>query len=540
MAARAGRRVATRFLSVLPELATFIPMAWIYLYNSWRFAYPVGYAGLYSLMAELLARQPFPLPQEIPYYGPGGIPFAYPPAAAYLASLFVGPLRVPMLSYMRWEPAIVCVLAMVGVYLLGRELSGDRAKGLVAAALTFSATTIYEYHATASGSVRGFALLWSVLGACFALKAYGEGRRWLVHAIIAGGCLAMTAMTHLAYAAFLVLGIVLMCLMSPGRRPIKSRLSVLAVVGVAGLVFAAPWWGLVIARYGPNVFIHASTTHSTGGLALVVGGRPLGLVRALAGWYADLGREWWPPSFLGVTSLSLAYGLIRGRWLAPAWAVATVVTLGQSDRFQILLVGFLAGDLLVDIAHMAASRTRWPERLGGEAVAQSAFLVLAIFPTLLLGFRGIQWKGPTLSADSIELGDWIDDHTPVGSRYLYVGGDHDLGEWLPYLAHRTPGVSPWGAEWTGEYGVQLERMDAVVNCVTSRQMSCVDEFIESTGDHIDWLVVPVSDQPWTASDDPSDWVQVFQNGRFRVLQRVSGSSIIISSSGAGFPRAESN
>jgi len=47
---------------------------------------PVGEAGLYALMSELVVANRFALPSEVPFYGPGGIPFAYPPVAFCLAA----------------------------------------------------------------------------------------------------------------------------------------------------------------------------------------------------------------------------------------------------------------------------------------------------------------------------------------------------------------------------------------------------------------------------------------------------------------------
>jgi len=515
-----GRLAAGPLSSLGLEITTFLLVGGMYLYNAWRFAYPAGYAGLYTLMAEILAQKPLPLPMQVPYYGPGGIPFAYPPVAAYIGAFFIGPLRVPVFTYLRWEPAIVCILVMLGVYLLGRQLSGDRLKAVVGVVVVFSAEIVYSYHGTASGSVRSIALLWAVLAAYFALLAYTRARRWPVSALLAGVFLALTLMTHLAYAAFLAPGIVLMAFLVPDGRPLLDRCKALVVIAVAGALLAAPWWGTMVVRYGPAVFLNASTTHGTGGLIAEVGASPLGLLRAILRWYVNLGGTWWPAFLAGLVIVGIAHSLARGRWLLPVWMVVTVATLGQTDRFEILIGGLLAGEVLVDIARFAGGGARGRTPVGQETLGSLAFLALALVPVMFLGFRGIQWTDVALSDDLVEVGAWVEANSPEGSEYLFLGGDHDVAEWLPYLARRTPGISPWGAEWTGNYDSQNRLGGELSGCVGALQPGCLDQFMASLGGNITWLIVP-GEQPGLvpAISNDKGWLQVFHNAGFSVYER---------------------
>jgi hypothetical protein len=471
-------------------------------------------------MAEILARTPFPLPNEIPFYGPGGIPFAYPPIAPYIAAFFVGPLHIPMLTYMKWAPPIFCILVMVAIYLVGHQLTKDRMKALVAVVIIFLAEPTYAFHATASGSVRSVALLWTMLSVLFTLQAYDVNRRGLIHASIAGLFLALTTMTHLSYAAFLVPGIVLITLLSPTHLPLLQRLRRMVVIGVVGLVLAAPWWGTMIARHGIAVFLHAGSTHGTGGLVAAVDANPLALVRTLLSWFANLGQTWWPSILSGVFILSVAYGLMRGRWLLPAWIIVTVASLGQTARFEIILCGLLAGEFLVDISRSTPQITRWPKLLGQETINGLIFLAFAIGPIGLLGFRGIQWTEVQLTYDLLDVGQWIDEHTTAEARYLYLGTKEDAEEWLPFLAHRTPGISPWGAEWTGNYNKQLGRKSELKNCINAQDASCVDQFVQSLGMDIEMLIVPIkSTQLIDALEDCADLSMLYENYEYVVYQR---------------------
>lgn len=521
---RALTRTIERLVSMLSsppclEIAVFLVLGSMYLYNASRFQYPPGYAGLYTLMAEMLAQKPFPLPMEVPYYGPGGIPFAYPPLAAYIEAFFIGPAKVPVFTYLRWEPGIACLLVMLAVYLLGRELSGDRLKALVGTVIVFSAEIIYSYHGTASGSVRGPALLWTVLAAYVALMAYRRRHRWLAFALLAGLFLALTIMTHLAYAAFLAPGILLMAFLQTTGRPLLDRCRTLVVIAVAGALLSAPWWGTMIARYGWAVFLNAGGTHGTLGLVQQTGLEPIAMLRAILRWYVNLGGAWWPAFLAGLMIAGFAYAVARGRWLLPAWTLVAIATLGQTDRFEILLLGLLAGEALADLSRFLGSSNRTQTAVGSVTAGGLTFLALVLVPVVFLGFRGIQWTDVALSDDLVETGAWVRENSPEDSQYLYLGGDHDIAEWLPYLSRRTPGVSPWGAEWTGSYDEQLQRLGEVNSCLSGPDTACLNRILASIGGDVEWLIVPVEDgRSWPALASDPDWEQVFANDSFAVCR----------------------
>ncbi len=57
--------------------------------NAFLYGFPMGYAGLFTQMAQQIADANFVLPSMSPFYGPGGIPFAYPPLGLYLLAVFI-------------------------------------------------------------------------------------------------------------------------------------------------------------------------------------------------------------------------------------------------------------------------------------------------------------------------------------------------------------------------------------------------------------------------------------------------------------------
>ena len=59
------------------------------LVNALSHPYPLGAAGLFTQMAQQIAAADFRLPLQSPYYGPGSIPFAYPPLGLYLLAVLI-------------------------------------------------------------------------------------------------------------------------------------------------------------------------------------------------------------------------------------------------------------------------------------------------------------------------------------------------------------------------------------------------------------------------------------------------------------------
>src|SRR5437588_10136227 len=78
----------------------------VLIWNAVRWSLPGGYAGLYVLMSESIVHSHFLPPLRIGLYGPGGIPFAYPPLALYLMAFCIGILHVPVFDYLRFAPDV--------------------------------------------------------------------------------------------------------------------------------------------------------------------------------------------------------------------------------------------------------------------------------------------------------------------------------------------------------------------------------------------------------------------------------------------------
>jgi hypothetical protein len=100
----------------------------LYFYNAIMWPMPKGFAGLYALFAETLANNRYRLLVNVPYYGPGGIPFVYPPLAIYLMAFLTNELHIAPLDYLRFVPAIfswMCLIPFLPFYQRFRRVAPE-------------------------------------------------------------------------------------------------------------------------------------------------------------------------------------------------------------------------------------------------------------------------------------------------------------------------------------------------------------------------------------------------------------------------------
>jgi hypothetical protein len=513
-------RVAALGRRPIPEGALAVALVFTLFLGSCRNPLPIGYGAYYILMADAIRHHAFALPLVVPFYGPGGTPFAYPPLALYLMALATGPLHESPFFFVRFFPPFCSVLLGIAIYLLAIRLNGGRWPAMAAVALTMSNETIIAYHATTAGAVRAPAFVFAVFGLLATLLALEGGKRRHVALVGAAALFGLTLLTHLTYAMFFALGVACMVAFPPAtvKRGWCARVLVAGAIGVGGTALASPWWVTVAARWGLATFIGAAATHGGFGLATTTWFHDhvaLRIVSAITG----LGRDWRPAVLAGLAVAGLGSLAARGRWLLPAWFVVLLFGLGESDRFLVLIGAMAAGELLAVLAGSAA-RPAADRGLRMIAGAVPGFVVcgLALSAASLAQFAVRSALTPAL----LDAAEWIRNRTPATSRYADLSASHDVGEWLPFLTHRRPVICPWGAEWTGSYARQFELFHANEACVRREDAACVAGVMRRSGVTADLLVLRASANPlrrdFTAS---GGWIERYANAEYVVLSRTS-------------------
>ena len=453
-------RLSTASFSVWHSLALLLLVITpFFLSFPLRYRRPVGAAGLFALMADLIKAHGFRLPLTIPYYGPDGIPFAYPPLGAYCMAFFTGLLGISNSAYLIWAPPLLSILSFTALFLFVRQLAGKR-YGLVSVLLLFASPRLFLFHSQASGIVRGLAYLLLLVCLLFLTRYTQEKKaRDLAAAVV---LFALVWLTHLSYAVFALAGVFLIVFLGPGRFWPKIRTAL--VVAAGGLVLAAPWWITVLHRHGVGVFLYALHSHDNLSFLQAIR-QPLSYLSGLWSEFVRVNAQ--TPMLIGLSVLGFFYLINRKEYRLPALFLVSFL-ISEGDRYQLTFAAILSAVVLVDL--LVAAGEKSPRWLGGALLA--VLLAFNVYPAANTTLRA---NRPEMSTAFEDLAVWLNTSTPADADYLLVTPSADIGEWLPYLAGRTPVMGTWGAEWVGTYQGEFSNWNDMLVCANALSLECLEE-----------------------------------------------------------------
>lgn len=461
--------------------------------------YPAHGAGLFFAMARAVSDHGYALPRTVPYYTPGGVPFAYPPLGIYAIALVRDATGVGPLALSRWGPGPVVVASLVPTYYLARELLGSRYSASFATTLVAVNPQLLDWHLTAGGLVRAPAFLFAVVGLYAGLRRVRSGeRRWLGLAL---ACFLLTLLTHPTTAQFLAASYLVAFAGgglartdeegsgSGGGYGVASGVVDGLVVGVGGALLAAPWWLTVAATHGPHVFLGAMGTHG-------------GVVGGVVARLASTGPSTDPVAFLVVVGLGAGavVGAATGWPLLAAWLVVAGFTVSQ-PRFVLFAGTFLVVAVLREVAARSGT-TAWRSSpassfaLSGAALAVGAAVVLAAlagsgYVAGDTGAAGLATTPNYVDGADLEAMAWVRASTSADASFVVLSY---AAEWFPLFGERTLLVSRWGAEWEGPraYHRHVRMLGAASRCPTER---CLTATLSRHGVRPDYVYVPMGRYP---------------------------------------------
>jgi hypothetical protein len=480
------RTTVNKYLSALfhwyvPEMILFLVGAGLYLFNSIKYSMPTGYAGLYTLMTDLLRANAFKMPQVVPYYGPGGFPYAYPQAGFYLAALIESIFHLPGLTYLRFAPPVLTLVFLCLDYLLIRRITASRVKALLGVALTISMGAVYEYHVQAAGMVRALALVFATAALIFSwdtLFIPHSSRFPYLRALLAGVALGLTVLSHLSYALFAILSILVFLIFTPKITWLDKLKSSAMIFGV-GFVVSSAWWATLLGRYGLRVLTNPSQSHGNFRMLknlLLAGTRiPNDFIQRL---FTAL-NDWTPGILVGLFICGLLYIILRRKWIYIVWFLVIFLLVGEAKRFLIIIACIVSAELIGSVLEYVYQQDILEKRLN-FFVYLVAGLTLVFF-CIYGGYRIIRSDSPTLTPSLIEISTYVQDNTPLGSSYLMLDNNNDLDEWIPYFAQRAPIIGSWGAEWTGKSDDMVYLSADLDNCISSPSYTCLQKLVDRVG-----------------------------------------------------------
>lgn len=480
----------------------------VFFFQAFRQPFPLGYAGMFTQMAEQIAEANFALPTDTPHYGPGGIPFVYPPLAMYIFA-FAIKLGISTWAYLRFIPAVFSILALIPLYFLTLELIGSKTAALVGLILTASAPSVYYTHVWSAGVVRGLALVLCFAGLLFYLRALRQpGWRDF---LFAGLCLGLLLTTHLLYTAFAALmGIIF--LLSEWK---SKRAAISLGILLLALLTTSPWLGLVISRHGLESLLAASSSHrNTDFFALLFRdtGAALGF---LADHLAFIAGNW----FLAVLALPGFILLLLQKKVQLPLAFLITLVMGEASIFLPIPTALMAGYFAAWVLEKFNSREKTSWALPSIGFALLSILVLAAILASAVGnISEIARFEPEIDVYSIKMAQFVREETDPQLTYLYIGKINEA-EWFPYLLERTPVFALWGSEWKGIYAEQLQILINLRNCQDQKEWNCIQELLTQNKTNPDLLIGPNSRWLNVQIKETRNWNLIYSDERYLVWEK---------------------
>ena len=498
--------------SHLNEILLFVSLAVsfpILFENALEHSFPLGYAGLFTQMAQQISDANFRLPMESPFYGPGGIPFAYPPFGLYLLAILIK-LTGKYFIFLRLLPPLLSLLALIPLFYLTLELSGSSVAATIAVILAGTSQEFYVSHTWAAGIVRAPAFLFMLTALYFFSRQLKFRKR--VDIILTGFFLGMTFLSHLVYGLFCVLWIGWWILFDKNYK-YQSRLKDSIVSGSIALLTVSIWLATILTRYGVEILFNAFDSHG--------GASSLSFWQNVQRLPSAFLRNIDPITSDGLLAVLVAIGaialLLKRQYAVVLFYVFIILVFPEGERF-IFLLGYIFSGIGI------STLGDWVSAISGGRL-KPVLLVVILIPILALlwrnGFRTLSRYVPLLSNETFDLSVQVQANILHDKKYLALVRQ-DEAEWLPFLFQREPLVSQWGSEWLGAYNEQTLLMSRFGGCRTKEDWSCVESILRETGNNPTYVITYLNDDELNKQIAATNqWMQIYTNKRYTLWSQIN-------------------
>lgn len=475
--------------------------------NAFKYNLPLGYAGLFTLMAEEIADLNFKLPNVVPFYGPGNIPFAYPPLGIYLMASLIR-FNLDVFYYLRFFPPLFSLLALIPLFFLSWEISESKIAATLSAIILASSPLLYVPHTWSAGVVRALAFGLILTALYFYVRAV-KLFEWK-DAVLSGIFFGLATLTHLSYTIFFLVWILAWLLTHPNQKSLFISVLVLLV----GSILVLPWMIVILTRYGFSVFDGAFHSHGNASFLSIWSGNS----NILSWIQINLNNIISDRIFTVLVIFGIGYLLMKRLYALPAVFILVTILISEQDRFLIVIGGLIIGIFIAGIVRHITSHD----------VTNSKKFLLTSFGTLIIvgissyfyinGFWKIIQYQPKINDHTLNVAEYIRENSKMDERYLVVTRQ-DEAEWFPYLLKREPIIAQWGSEWLGTYNQQTNYMAQIRNCRSEQDLDCLQQVMTRIGSLPEYIITLKSDRHLTDSLSSSlKWEEVFQNSRYLVWQ----------------------
>jgi hypothetical protein len=474
---------------ILVILALGILMRILHLFFI-SFDAPFHLGGLYYEFSHQIILNHFALPSNIPYYSPGGIPFAYPPLSFYLQAVVIKLFSPPLFVTVDLLPPLLAALSVPVFYWMIVQLIEDhqiQAASLLAFALMPSAF-VNQIEGAGLAEACGTLTLLGFLGLLFRFEKAPRLSTSLLAGVMLGLCLLSSPGSAYGAVILSVLYFLKELWKNLKKRSYGST-ALLFLTGLTGLIVSTPYWLTIILHHDLGIFMNAFLSQHAGGAIInqiryMITFKPADMILFVSdeGTYGFL-FDW----------LILA-GLIWAMLNKKVYYVVIFFTLWLVPRLGSWLVAIpgalLAGFGLVYLVWPLFQKTFSSQKVNERPpLAPGVFLLILVM--LLIA-------SPLLAVHDM-LNRVEVKFTPVEAVTLYqeqaaipenahvlIAGNGALREWAPALLEREVLNCQFGLEWKP---ADLEKVYLINEALDGDDLAKAMAIIHAyTGDTMVWLV----------------------------------------------------
>lgn len=451
---------------------------------------PFHLGGLFYEFSRQIIQNHFALPETIPYYSFGGIPFAYPPLGFYLQAIVIKVFAPPPFLTVNLLPPLITVFTLPAFYWMIKAQTDDdrlRAAALFAFALMPSAF-VNQIEGAGLAEACGTLVLLLYLGWLFRFKKDSHPSSALWAGLFLG--LSVLSSPGSAYGAVIIS--VLFFINSLGqdlrRRSFKSS-AWLLLTGLTGLLVSAPYWLTIIRRHEFGGFTTTFLTQQDASSLLnqiryLVTFKPAdmitfvsdeGIYGFLFDWLVFAGMTW---AVLNKQAFQVM--IFFAVWLIPregSWLVAI-----PAAWLAALGIVHLVWPLLQKAFSASGSNNRPPLAPGLLAL----ILVLLIVAGAANTLHDLQ-NQPELQISAAATETLRQDRQLIpANAHVLIAGNVALREWAPALLEREVLNCEFGLEWQPD---ELKQVYLINDAIDANDLATAMAVLQGySGDSRIWLI----------------------------------------------------
>ena len=461
-----------RWLPPVAGMALFLPVA---LGVTMGGPLPPGDGGLFYLMARAVGNDPLSYGGNLAFSGME-LPFAYPPLGFYLAAV-LHRAGLPLDEAMRSVSLTATVLAVGAAGLLLQRLASSWQVAMLAVLLLLGLPRFWAGQLAGGGVTRAPGLLFCLL-AWLGATALPSGGRGAV--LATGGAIGLAMLFHPEMGLYAAAGTAFLAVACRGKGATwRGALGRAAGACLVGAIVSAPWWGVVLARHGPELLV-GTALGSQGEVAL------RGLVPLLPPVYGEAAP--WPVALLAMGG-TVAVAL-RGRPLPLAWALWLVLVDPRKGTVVASLPLALGGGEA--LAALLAPLSRWRPAPGVTAAAAVALALLSLWSAARAA-ASPSWPLVKVRSEDVDVMAQLGEVLPQGGKVMVLSGEPWIrdpwSDWGPAFTGRESILTVQGSEWMGPRAFEERRRRywEVQECVRREDVECITRWVDELRPQAVWV-----------------------------------------------------